>query len=119
DMGAAYLLPRLIGLGRATELLMLGHRTDADEACSIGLANTVVEDDRLMDEARALAGRLAHGPSAAYAATKVLLTREQDVDLGSAIELEAAAQALLMRSEDHAEFHRAFKAKRPPEWTGR
>jgi enoyl-CoA hydratase/carnithine racemase len=119
DMGAAYLLPRLIGLGRATELLMLGHRTDADEACSIGLANTVVEDDRLMDEARELAVRLASGPAAAYAATKLLLTREQDVDLGSAIELEAAAQALLMRSEDHAEFHKAFAEKRPPEWTGR
>jgi enoyl-CoA hydratase/carnithine racemase len=119
DMGAAYLLPRLIGLGRATELLMLGHRTDADEACSIGLANTVVEDGRLMDEARELAVRLASGPAAAYAATKLLLTREQDVDLGSAIELEAAAQALLMRSEDHAEFHTAFVEKRPPEWTGR
>src|SRR3954451_602116 len=68
DMGAAYLLPRLIGLGRATELLMLGHRTDAEEACTIGLANTVVEDARLMDEARALAGRLASGPSAAFSA---------------------------------------------------
>ena len=73
DMGAAYLLPRVIGLGRATELLMLGHRTDADEACTIGLANTVVEDDRLMDEARELAGQLAYGPAAAYASTKVLL----------------------------------------------
>jgi enoyl-CoA hydratase/carnithine racemase len=119
DMGAAYLLPRLIGLGRATEMLMLGHRTDADEACSIGLANTVVEDDALMDEARSLATRLAAGPAAAYATTKLLLLREQDVDLGSAIELEAAAQALLMRSEDHAEFYRAFREKRPPEWTGR
>ena len=119
DMGAAYLLPRLIGLGRATELLMLGHRTDADEACSIGLANAVVEDDRLMDEARSLAGQLAAGPAAAYATTKLLLQRELDVDLGSAIELEAAAQAVLMRSEDHAEFYRAFTEKRPPEWTGR
>jgi enoyl-CoA hydratase/carnithine racemase len=119
DMGAAYLLPRLIGLGRATELLMLGHRTDADEACTIGLANTVVEDDALMDEARQLAGQLADGPAAAYATTKLLLARELDVDLSSAIELEAAAQALLMRSEDHAEFYRSLQARRPPEWTGR
>jgi enoyl-CoA hydratase/carnithine racemase len=119
DMGAAYLLPRLIGLGRATELLMLGRRTDPDEACSIGLAHTVVEDDRLMDEARVLAGRLSQGPAAAYATTKLLLAREQDIDLGSAIELEAAAQALLMRSEDHAEFYRSLRERRPPEWTGR
>ena len=72
-----------------------------------------------MDEARSLAGQLAAGPAAAYATTKLLLQRELDVDLGSAIELEAAAQAVLMRSEDHAEFYRAFTEKRPPEWTGR
>jgi enoyl-CoA hydratase/carnithine racemase len=119
DMGAAYLLPRLIGVGRATELLMLGHRTDADEACTIGLANVVVEDERLMDEARILAGKLSQGPAAAYAATKLLLAKEQDVDLATAIELEAAAQALLMRSEDHAEFYRSLRDQRAPKWTGR
>ncbi len=119
DMGAAYLLPRIVGLGRATELLMLGHRTDADEACTIGLAHTVVEDERLMDEARDLAGRLSEGPASAYATTKLLLAREQDIDLASALELEAAAQALLMRSADHAEFYRSLREKRPPEWTGR
>jgi len=119
DMGAAYLLPRLIGLGRATELLMLGHRTDADEACTIGLANAVAEEGRLMDEAMDLARRLAEGPVAAYAATKQLLGRELDMDLASSLELEAAAQALLMRSEDHAEFYRAYREKRPPKWTGR
>jgi enoyl-CoA hydratase/carnithine racemase len=119
DMGAAYLLPRLVGLGRATELLMLGHRIDADEACTIGLATEAVEDDDLMAEALTLARTLAAGPAAAFATTKLLLAREQDVDLASAIELEAAAQALLMRSEDHAEFHRALQEKRPPKWTGR
>jgi enoyl-CoA hydratase/carnithine racemase len=119
DMGAAYLLPRLIGLGRATELLMLGHRTDADEACTIGLANAVAEEGKLMDEAMDLARRLAEGPVAAYAATKQLLGRELDMDLASSLELEAAAQALLMRSEDHAEFYRAYREKRPPKWTGR
>jgi enoyl-CoA hydratase/carnithine racemase len=119
DMGAAYLLPRLIGLGRATELLMLGRRIDAPEACAIGLATEAVEDDDLMAEAMELGRTLAQGPAAAFGTTKLLLSREQDVDLSSAIELEAAAQALLMRSEDHAEFHRAFREKRPPKWTGR
>jgi enoyl-CoA hydratase/carnithine racemase len=119
DMGAAYLLPRLVGMGRATELLMLGDRIDADRALEIGLATSVVEDERLGPEAGALARRLANGPSAAYATTKLLLSREQDVDLASAIELEAAAQALLMRAEDHAEFYRAFKERRDPKWTGR
>src|SRR5919198_1890200 len=117
DMGAAYLLPRIVGLGRATQLLMLGHRIDPDEACSIGLATEAVEDDDLVAEAMELGRTLAQGPAAAYATTKLLLAREQDVDLSSAIELEAAAQALLMRSEDHAEFHRAFQEKRPPKWT--
>jgi enoyl-CoA hydratase/carnithine racemase len=119
DMGAAYLLPRLVGMGRATELLMLGDRIDADRALEIGLATSVVEDERLGPETAALARRLADGPSAAHATTKLLLSREQDVDLASAIELEAAAQALLMRAEDHAEFHRALKEKRDPKWTGR
>ena len=119
DMGAAYLLPRLVGLGRAVELLILGHRIDPDEACTIGLATEAVEDDDLMAETMTLARTLAAGPAAAFATTKLLLAREQDVDLASAIELEAAAQALLMRSEDHAEFHRAFREKRPPKWTGR
>ena len=119
DMGAAYLLPRLVGMGRATELLMLGDRIDAGGALEIGLATSVVDDERLDEETAALGRRLAGGPSAAYATTKLLLSREQDVDLASAIELEAAAQALLMRAEDHAEFYRALKEKRDPKWTGR
>jgi enoyl-CoA hydratase/carnithine racemase len=119
DMGAAYLLPRVIGLGRASELLLLGEPVSAERAEEIGLATSVVDDDALSEATASLARRLAAGPAAAYATTKALLTREQDVDLGSAIELEAQAQALLMSSEDHAEFYRAFKEKRPPKWTGR
>jgi enoyl-CoA hydratase/carnithine racemase len=119
DMGAAYLLPRVIGLGRATELLLLGEPVTAERAGEIGLATTVVDDDALREVTAALARRLADGPAAAFATTKALLTHGQDVDLGSAIELEAQAQAILMRSEDHAEFYRAFKEKRPPKWTGR
>jgi enoyl-CoA hydratase/carnithine racemase len=119
DMGSAYLLPRVVGLGRATEILLFGDPIDAAEAHRIGLANRVVPDDGLLAETVAIARRLADGPASAYAATKVLVSRELDMDLGSAIELEAFAQALLMKGEDHAEFYRAFKAKEPPRWTGR
>jgi enoyl-CoA hydratase/carnithine racemase len=119
DMGSAYLLPRLVGLGRATELLMLGEKVTAERAAEIGLATAVVEDDVLMDDARALATRLASGPSFAYGSTKMLLARELDMDLASSIELEAFAQALLMTTEDHAEFYEAFTAKREPRWKGR
>ncbi|MFQ5524185.1 MAG: enoyl-CoA hydratase family protein [Acidimicrobiia bacterium] len=119
DMGSAYLLPRVVGLGRATELLLLGDKVDAEMAVAMGLATRVVADDGLMAEAEGLATRLATGPALAYGATKILLSRELDMDLGSAIELEAFTQALLMTSEDHAEFYRAFTGKRPPEWKGR
>ncbi len=119
DMGSAYLLPRLIGLGRATELLMLGDPVDADRADDIGLATSVVADDELMARAMDLARRLAAGPTFAYGATKKLLTAEADMSLSAAIELEAMTQALLMTTEDHAEFHRSFKEKREPDWRGR
>lgn len=119
DMGAAYLLPRIVGLGKATELLMLGDRLDADRAEALGLAYSVVDDSELLAEAEALARRLAGGPTFAYASTKKLLSAEQDMSLSAAIEMEAMTQALLMTTEDHAEFHRAFTEKRDPKWTGR
>jgi enoyl-CoA hydratase/carnithine racemase len=119
DMGSAYLLPRLVGLGRATELLILGDKVDSARAEAIGLATQVVEDDELPATAAALARRLADGPALAYSTTKVLLTREQDMDLGSSIELEAMTQALLMTSKDHQEFYHAWAAGRSPQWTGR
>lgn len=119
DMGSAYLLPRVVGLGRATELLLLGDEVTAEQAVAIGLASRIVPDAELADETRSLAARLSTGPSHAYGATKVLISREQDIDLGSAIEMEAFAQALMMTTEDHAEFYRAFTGKRPPEWKGR
>jgi enoyl-CoA hydratase/carnithine racemase len=119
DMGCAYLLPRLVGLGRATEILMLGEKVTADEARAIGLATRVVADDLLLPEAQDLARRLADGPTFAYAATKSLLTRELDMSLPAAIEMEAWVQALLMRSDDHAEFYAAFRQGRDPNWTGR
>lgn len=119
DMGSAYLLPRVVGLGRATELLLLGERVEPADAVAIGLASRVVEDERLAAETAELARRLADGPSLAYGATKILLSRELDMDLGSSIELEAFTQALLMTTEDHAEFYRAFTGKRDPRWKGR
>jgi enoyl-CoA hydratase/carnithine racemase len=119
DMGAAYLLPRLVGLGHATRLLMLGDTVNAEEAERIGLVSLLAGKDTFDHEVGALAGRLASGPVQAYAQTKALLTREQDMSLSAAIELEAMTQALLMKGEDYAEFHAAFNAGRPPQWTGR
>lgn len=89
DMGSAYLLPRVVGLGRASELLLLGEPVSAEVAQTIGLATKVVPDDDLVATAIELAARLADGPTMAYAATKVLLSRELDMDLASSIELEA------------------------------
>ncbi|MGH8946512.1 MAG: enoyl-CoA hydratase-related protein, partial [Acidimicrobiia bacterium] len=119
DMGSAYLLPRVVGLGRASEILLLGEEVESQQALAIGLANRVVPDDELQKSAGELAGRLAEGPVLAYGATKMLLSRELDMDLGSAIEMEAFTQALLMTSEDHAEFYEAFTGRRSPRWRGR
>lgn len=118
DMGAAYLLPRIVGLGRATRLLMLGDKLGAEEAAAIGLGD-LVEDDALEEQTQALARRLADGPALAYSATKVMLTRELDADLAAGIELEALVQALLMKSKDHAEFYKAWSEGRKPVWSGR
>ena len=119
DMGSAYLLPRLVGAGRAMELLLLGDKVTSDRALEIGLANEVVDDDALAERTAALARRLSDGPAVAYANTKVLLTRELDMDLGSALELESVTQALLMKTRDHAEFYEAWTEGRKPAWSGR
>jgi enoyl-CoA hydratase/carnithine racemase len=119
DMGSAYLLPRVIGLGPATELLMLGDQVTSERALELKLAHAVVADEELSEKAASLARRLAAGPTLAYAATKQLLTRELDMDLASALDLEATTQALLMKSRDHAEFYSAFLEKREPRWEGR
>ena len=119
DMGSAYLLPRIVGLGRATELLILGDKVSAERALQIGLATEVVSDDALQERTRELARRIADGPAFAYSTTKSLLTRELDMSLGGAIELEAITQALLMQSEDFAEFYEAWSEGRKPDWQGR
>ncbi|MFJ8794797.1 enoyl-CoA hydratase family protein [Streptomyces sp. NPDC102462] len=117
DMGAAYLLPRVVGLGHATRLLMLGESVRAPEAERIGLISELAEDADAA--AQALARRLAAGPALAHAQTKALLTAELDMPLAASVELDASTQALLMNSADYAEFHAAFTEKRPPKWRGR
>ena len=119
DMGAAYLLPRLIGLGRATALLVLGGEVSAEHAYELGLATQVVDDGSLSSTVTELARKLADGPALAHATTKILLSRESDMSLSDAIEMEALAQALLMKSEDFAEFYAAWSEGRDPAWRGR
>jgi enoyl-CoA hydratase/carnithine racemase len=118
-MGAAYLLPRIVGFGRAAELLLLGGEVEAARAAAIGLATRVVPGDELAATTRSIARDLADGPALAYATTKLLLTRELDLDLGGAVEMEALAQALLMKSEDFGEFYAAWSEGRSPAWSGR
>lgn len=119
DMGAAYLLPRVVGLGHATRLLMLGDPVRAPEAERIGLITHLTEEGDADERAHSLARRLADGPALAHAQTKALLTAELDMPLSASVELDAATQALLMNGEDYAEFHAAFTEKRPPKWQGR
>ncbi|MFF9296688.1 enoyl-CoA hydratase family protein [Streptomyces sp. NPDC014764] len=119
DMGAAYLLPRVVGLGHATRLLMLGEPVHAPEAERIGLISALADEGGADTAARELARRLADGPALAHAQTKALLTSELDMPLAPSIELDASTQALLMTGEDYAEFHAAFTEKRAPKWRGR
>lgn len=114
DMGAAFLLPRVVGLGRATELLMTGEFVDAAEALRIGLYNRVVPLPSLADETNALALRLADGPAAGIAATKDALNRELNMDLTQALAHEARVQAELMGGPDFREGFEAVMAKRSP-----
>ena len=114
DMGAAWLLPRLVGHGRASELLMTGDFIEADEAYRIGLYNHVVAEGTVVAEAQALAARLAAGPQFAIELTKDALNREADMDLTGAIEAESQLQAALMTHLDFHEAYEALRAKRPP-----
>jgi len=114
DMGACYLLPRVVGQGRAAELLFSGDVIDAMECLRIGLANRIVPHEKLGEETYNLARRLKEGPLEALAVTKDLLDREAGMNLNEALELEAAEQARLMQSADFKEGYRAFIEKRPP-----
>ena len=107
------------GLGRATDLLMLGGTIDSATADRYGLASRLVADDELDAAVIELAETLAAGPTLAIAQTKSLLTRELDMPMSAALELDAMTQALLMTTRDHTEFHTAFNEKRTPRWEGR
>jgi enoyl-CoA hydratase/carnithine racemase len=114
DMGASWLLPRVVGLGRASELLLTGDFVDAPHAEAIGLVNRVVEASELRREAHELATRIAKGPAFAHAMTKRMLDYEAHVDFATGIEAEAQAQAICMQHSDFREAHDAWKEKRDP-----
>ncbi|MHC5210732.1 MAG: enoyl-CoA hydratase family protein [Planctomycetota bacterium] len=118
DMGAGYLLPRIVGQGRATELLMLGDTIDAAIALRYGLTTHVVPPNECLSTAMEMAGRLARGPLAALATTKRLLEAEWLMDLDTAIEAEAQAQAVHLKQPDHREYHQAFTQKRKARFSG-
>ncbi len=118
DMGTCALLPRVIGQGRAAELLYSGRSMSGEEAERWGFLNRLCEPDALLAEARALAAQLAAGPTAAHAMTKRMLHQEWNMGIDEAIEAEAQAQAICMATND---FHRAYHAlidKRTPEFEG-
>ncbi|MAB88874.1 MAG: enoyl-CoA hydratase family protein [Planctomycetota bacterium] len=119
DMGAAYLLPRVVGMAHATEILMLGEPVDAEKAMRIGLANETVPAADVVAAAKAIASKLLAGPPLGLRVTKRMLNNEWNMDLASGIESEAQAQALLMMGEDHTEYFRAFSEKRKPEFRGK
>ena len=114
DMGASWMLPRIIGLGRATDLLMTGRFLSATEAEAIGLYNRVVPEGAALPEATAFAERLAAGPSYALAITKQALDDEAHMTLADALEAEAKAQAICMEDPNFREAYEAFVGKRPP-----
>lgn len=116
DMGAAYLLPRVVGFSKATELLYTGDFISAQEAKAIGLYNTVVSLNELKNTTDELAGRLAKGPGFALAKTKEMLDREADMDFAAALECEAQAQAICMQHPDYREAYEAFVGKREPKF---
>jgi enoyl-CoA hydratase/carnithine racemase len=114
DMGAAFLLPKVVGLGRATELLYTGDFLSAEQAAAAGLYNRVVPAEGLETEARAWAERLAAGPAFALGMTKAALNRELHMSLEAALEAESAAQAICMLNPDFREAFEAFRDKRAP-----
>ncbi len=118
DMGACALLPRVIGQGRASELLFTGRSMSGDEALQWGFFNRHGEPETLLSEAQALAAELAGGPTFAHATTKRCLHQEWNMGVDEAIEAEAQAQAICMQTEDFKRAYRAFAAKQKPVFAG-
>ena len=118
DMGACALLPRIIGHGRASELLFTGRSMSADEAAAWGFFNRIVAAESVLDESLQLAAELATGPTFAHAMTKKMLHAEWDMSVDEAIDAEATAQAICMQTEDFGRAYRAFAAKQKPQFEG-
>jgi enoyl-CoA hydratase/carnithine racemase len=116
DMGACAILPRIIGQGRASELLYTGRSMSAGEGHAWGFFNDVT--DAVLPKALEVAASLASGPTAAHAMTKTMLHQEWNVGIDQAIEMEAQAQAMLMQNQDFRRAYEAFAAKRKPEFEG-
>jgi enoyl-CoA hydratase/carnithine racemase len=119
DMGICWLLPRIVGLGRATEALLLGSKITSQEALAWGLASSVVADDQLDAAVAEHVSRLKELAPWGLAMTKEMLNRAASTDYSSAIEMEAFTQTLLMTGQDFREFHAGFTGKRKPEYRGR
>ena len=118
DMGACNMLPRIVGHGRASELLYTGRALGGEEAERWGFFNRLCEPDAVLDEARKLAQELVAGPTFANGITKSMLHHEWAMDIDSAIEAEAQAQAICMLTEDFGRAYRAFAAKQKPVFEG-
>src|SRR3712207_5951583 len=118
DMGACAMLPRIIGQGRAAELLYTGRTMTAEEGHAWGFWNALHPPERLEDEARALAQRLASGPTFAHSMTKTQLNQEWSMGLMEAIESEGQAQAICMQTRDFERAYSAFVAKDKPVFAG-
>lgn len=118
DMGACAILPRIVGHGRASELLFTGRSIGGDEAERWGFFNRLCRPEAVLAEAQALARSLADGPTFANAMTKRMLHKEWDMSLDEAIESEAQAQAICMQTEDFARAYRAFSARNRPVFEG-
>lgn len=119
DMGACAMLPRIVGQGRAAEWIYSGRALGGEEAERWGFFNRLVEPGALLAEATAFARQLADGPAFAHSLTKSMLHQEWSMDIDTAIEAEAQAQALCMLTEDFGHAYRAFAAKSRPVFEGR
>jgi enoyl-CoA hydratase/carnithine racemase len=118
DMGACSILPRIIGQGRASELLYTGRAMSAEEGLAWGFFNRLITTESVLTEAMALAAQIAAGPSFAHAMTKRMLHTEWHLPIDAAIDAEAEAQAICMQTEDFRRAYRAFVAKQQPRFEG-
>jgi 2-(1,2-epoxy-1,2-dihydrophenyl)acetyl-CoA isomerase len=119
DSGASWTLPRLIGYGRAMEMMLLAKPVGAEQALAMGMVTEVVPDGTLVDHARELAGRMAAGPTTAYGTIKRSLLAAAGAELAEALAVEDRSQTALAKTADHSEAVEAFVAKRPAKFVGR